>query len=130
MIRGRVLVAAAVVAGSLTWVAWGGLRGNLVYYRTPTELMGTHDTGVRTRLGGLVVDGSVRRSGSVVRFVVTDGETDVRVVDRAAVPQGFAAGKGVVLEGALGAEGVFVADTVLVKHDDRYQPPSMPEGTG
>lgn len=122
---GRLIIAGVLVAGSLGWVAYEGLKGNLVYYRTPTEILnqGESAVGERVRLGGLVMPGSVRRSGATVRFVVTDETTRMTVIDSGGVPTLFGDGKGVVLEGYYGADGVFHADTVLVKHSDRYTPP-------
>ena len=126
MRRGRLLFVLAVVGASLAWVAAKGLSGNLVYYLTPTELLkqGSSAVGDRVRLGGLVQPGSVERSGSTVRFVVTDGTTRMTVVDTGGVPSLFRDGRGVVLEGAYGRDGAFHADTVLVKHSDCYRPPA------
>lgn len=117
-----------IVGASLGWVAAKGLSGNLVYYKTPTELLNQGPSAVdeRVRLGGLVQPGSVQRTGSVVRFIVTDGTTRMTVVDTAGVPSLFRDGKGVVVEGYYGVDGAFHADTVLVKHSDSYRPP----GTG
>jgi cytochrome c-type biogenesis protein CcmE len=125
----RLLIAAALVAGSLGWVAYKGLQGNLVYFRTPTEILqqGRSAVGERVRLGGLVMPGSVRRSGQSIRFVVTDETTRMTVIDTEGVPALFREGKGVVLEGYYGADGAFHADTVLVKHSDRYSPPKPGE---
>jgi len=114
MKRGRVLFALAIVAGSLGWIAFKGLSGNLVYFMTPTEL----------RLGGLVDPGSVQQDGVTYRFIVSDGTSRITIVDTAGVPALFAAGKGVVVEGTLGSDGAFHADTVLVKHSDNYRPPA------
>jgi cytochrome c-type biogenesis protein CcmE len=123
------LIAAALVAGSLGWVAYKGLQGNLVYFRTPTEILqqGQSAVGERVRLGGLVMPGSVRRSGQTIRFVVTDETTRMTVIDTEGVPALFRDGKGVVVEGYYGADGAFHADTVLVKHSDRYSPPGPGE---
>jgi cytochrome c-type biogenesis protein CcmE len=132
MKRGRLIVAAVLVAGSLGWVAYEGLKGNLVYYRTPTEILnqGNSAVGERVRLGGLVMPGSVRRSGDTVRFVVTDETTRMTVIDTGGVPSLFREGRGVVLEGFYGADGAFHADTVLVKHGDRYTPPKPGQTPG
>ena len=127
--RTRVIVALAVIAGGLIWVVAAGLRNNLVYYRTPTEVLqqGTSAYGERTRLGGYVEPGSVERNGSPIRFVVTDGTTRMTVIDTGSVPALFQAGRGVIVEGEYGQDGAFHADTVLVKHNDRYEPPTPGE---
>ena len=125
----RVIVALAVIAASLGWVAAQGLGNSLVYYRTPTELvrMGDELAGERIRLGGYVVPGSVRHDGDSLEFVVSDGETRVSVATTSSVPSLFRAGQGVVVEGQQGGDGTFRADTVLVKHNGVYNPPKPGE---
>ena len=129
MKRLRVIVPVMVIVGSLGWVAGKGLTGSLVYYKTPTEIVaaGTAGVGDRVRVGGLVDPGSVHREGSAVRFIVSDGTTRLTVVDTGGVPSLFREGQGVVVEGVFGADGAFHADTVLVKHDGVYAPPSPGE---
>ena|SRR3989442_11774688 len=125
MKRARILFVLAVIAGSLVWVAAKGLSGNLVYYKTPTEILqqGSSIVGERLRVGGYVVPGSVQRTGSVIRFVMTDGTTRLTDVDTGSVPALFRDGQGVVVEGYFGADGAFHSDTVLVKHNGVYTPP-------
>ncbi len=121
-------MALAVIAGSLTWVATRGLGGDLVYYRTPGEVVGAGDelVGQRIRLGGFVVAGSSRRTADGVRFIVRDGDARLTVVGTGDVPALFREGQGVVVEGTYGRDGVFHADTLFVKHGSEYRPP--PEG--
>ena len=129
MKRGRAFFAVAVIVGALGWVAAKGLTSALVYYKTPTDLLAPNASAVgeRARLGGLVVPGSVQDQGTVIRFVVTDGTNHMTVVDTGGVPALFRAGQGVVVEGFLGPDGAFHADTVLVKHNGVYRPPSPGE---
>jgi cytochrome c-type biogenesis protein CcmE len=105
------------------------VTGNLVYYRTPTEILqqGRSAVGERVRLGGLVMPGTVQRTGTTVHFIVTDQTSRMTVIDTEGVPALFRGGKGVVVEGYYGADGAFHADTVLVKHSDRYSPPKLGE---
>jgi cytochrome c-type biogenesis protein CcmE len=119
----------AVIVGALVWVAAKGLTNSLVYYKTPTEVIGAGnaDVGQRMRLGGYVVPGSVQDRGPSISFVVTDFTTRVTVIDTGSVPALFRAGQGVVVEGAMGADGAFHADTVLVKHNGVYRPPAPGE---
>jgi cytochrome c-type biogenesis protein CcmE len=123
--RTRVVVAFAVIVAGLGWVAAKGLSSSLVYYLTPSDILakGQAAVGERARLGGYVQPGSVQRSGSWTRFVVTDGSTRISVVSTGGVPSLFKAGQGVVVEGALEGDGAFHADTVLVKHSGVYTPP-------
>jgi cytochrome c-type biogenesis protein CcmE len=129
MKRGRVVLALAVIVGALGWVAAKGLTSALVYYKTPSDLLDPSGSAVgeRVRLGGLVVPGSVQDRGTVIQFVVTDGTNRMTVLDTGGVPALFRAGQGVVVEGFLGADGAFHADTVLVKHNGVYRPPSPGE---
>ena len=124
--RGRVAILVAVVLLSLGWVATKGLASNLVYYVTPTDLLSKAPIGPtdRVRLGGYVLPGTVRVVGSTVRFVVSDGTHQMPVVATGGVPSLFKDGRGVVVEGFYGADGAFHADTVLVKHDNVYRPPT------
>ena len=98
---------------------------NLVFFMSPSDLAtkGAPETR-RLRLGGLVENGSVVRAadGRTVDFRVTDGSKDVLVTFGGVLPDLFREGQGVVVEGALGSNGVFKADTVLAKHDERYMP--------
>lgn len=121
----RIGACLAVIMLSITWIAVRGLTGNFVYYLTPTDILAGHKAhvGERIRLGGYVVPGTVHHSGSLLMFTVTDGTDSMQVSDTGAVPELFKAGQGVVLEGALGADGLFHADTLLVRHNGSYFPP-------
>ena len=121
-----------MISVGLGWIAFRGLTGNLVYYKTPTELLseGPAAVGQRVRLGGLVEAGSVRTGSSGVRFILSDGTTRMTVIDTAPVPTLFRDGRGVVVEGTYGPDGAFHADTVIVKHADQYAPPSPGQTPG
>ena len=124
--RGRLplLVLVLVVVGGASLFAAAGSEGTLSYYRTPSELVGSASSGT-VRLGGLVVDGSVRESGGTVRFALTDGETRLDVVVDSVPPSTFRAGQGAVVAGRLGSDGVFHGQSVVVRHDNQYQPSEM-----
>lgn len=123
--RLRIGVCLAVIVLAIAWIAARGLTGNFVYYLTPTDVLAHHkaQVGQRIRLGGYVVPGSVRHSGSFLLFTVTDNTDSIKVSDTGAVPELFKAGQGVVLEGAMGTDGKFHADTLLVRHNGTYAPP-------
>jgi cytochrome c-type biogenesis protein CcmE len=125
----RVAACLAVVVLALAWVAIRGLTGNFVYYLTPTDIVAHHKAqpGQRIRLGGYVEPGSVHHAGPVLMFTVTDRTDSIQVSDTGPVPELFKAGQGVVLEGVLGTNGRFYADTTLVQHNGNYFPPKPGE---
>jgi cytochrome c-type biogenesis protein CcmE len=100
------------------------LRDSIVFFNSPTDLAEKRIApGTRMRNGGLVKPGSIERGDNLqVRFAVTDGKADVAVHYQGIVPDLFREGQGVVAEGKLEPGGVFAADTVLAKHDERYMP--------
>ncbi|PPD16702.1 MAG: cytochrome c maturation protein CcmE [Methylobacterium sp.] len=101
-----------------------GLRDQIVFFRSPTEVLaGKVRTGEAFRLGGLVEQGSVQREpNQMVRFRVTDGPNTVAVTYQGLLPDLFREGQGVVAEGRLDASGAFTASTVLARHDENYMP--------
>ena len=74
------------------------------------------------RIGGLVQQGSVKRDGLSVNFIVTDTAKTIPVRYQGILPDLFQEGKGVVAQGRL-SNGVFEAKEVLAKHDENYMPP-------
>jgi len=100
------------------------LKDSIVFFNSPTDIAEKHlPAGTRIRVGGLVKPGSLQRGDNLqVRFEVTDGKSDVPVRYQGIVPDLFREGQGVVAEGKIESGGIFVADTVLAKHDERYMP--------
>lgn len=115
------IAAVLTVAVGLVLVA---LRDEIVFFYTPTEIVTENKAGPgqRFRLGGLVKEESLVKEGKHITFVITDTESDVTVTYDKILPDLFKEGKGVVAEGTLDAAKVFVADTVLAKHDENYMP--------
>ena len=109
------------VAVGLTLFA---LQSGISYAMSPTELKATQvTTGDRVRLFGLVKEGSVVKSeGLQVSFELTDLESSISVTFSDILPDLFREKQGIITEGTLNGEGVFVADTVLAKHDENYVP--------
>jgi cytochrome c-type biogenesis protein CcmE len=102
------------------------LKGNMSLFITPTQIVnGEAPQGRNFRIGGMVEQGSrMREPDSVtVSFIVTDNVNRVKVNYKGILPDLFKEGKGVVAQGKIGPDGVFVADEVLAKHDENYMPP-------
>ncbi len=109
------------VAAALTFYALGQRAS---YFYMPSDLTERPvQPGERIRLGGLVAAGSiVRGQGTKVSFAVTDATSTVNVEYEGLLPDLFREEQGVITEGAFGADGKFVADSVLAKHDENYMP--------
>lgn len=118
------VVVAVGVAAALVLYA---LSDKVTFFRTPSDVAEQKvKTGQRFRLGGLVAENSVKRGqGTKVEFGVTDTLKSLSVAYDGILPDLFREGQGVVAEGVLDANGVFVADTVLAKHDENYMPPEV-----
>jgi cytochrome c-type biogenesis protein CcmE len=103
------------------------LRDSIVFFYSPSEVAAMQvSPGQRFRLGGLVEDGSLKRDeGTTVRFAITDRAKTLAVTYTGVLPDLFREGQGVVAEGTLQADGVFHADSVLAKHDEKYMPPEV-----
>jgi cytochrome c-type biogenesis protein CcmE len=101
---------------------------NIMFFHAPTAVVrGEAPKNHAFRLGGLVTDGSVRRQpdGLTVLFDVTDNAETVTVQYTGILPDLFREGQGIVANGRLRDDGVFVADEVLAKHDENYMPPEV-----
>jgi cytochrome c-type biogenesis protein CcmE len=123
--RRFVFVAAGMVLlGAAAGLALYAMNDSLVFFYSPSDLVAKDIAPGRTlRLGGLVETGSVQRDGgTTVRFRVTDMAETVPVVYTGLLPDLFREGQGVVAEGTLRSDGVFVAAEVLAKHDENYMP--------
>lgn len=114
---GTVLVAAV----ALVAVA---LQDEIVFFYSPTDVIVEKKitSGQRFRIGGLVKEASLVKNGQYVSFVVTDTLNEVSIQHTGILPDLFREGQGIIAEGMLGKDGVFVADTVLAKHDENYMP--------
>lgn len=112
------------VIGTAAGLVLTALSGSVAYFNSPTDLAAqVPATGQRIRLGGIVEGGSVdRAAGQTVTFRVTDTVTSVPVSFTGLLPDLFREGQGVVAEGTIGIDRVFLADTVLAKHDETYMP--------
>lgn len=116
-----------IAATALTFYALGQKAS---YFYMPADLQAaTLEPGQRIRLGGLVEKGSiVRGQGTEVSFGVTDHEKSVKVTYTGILPDLFREDQGVITEGSFGSDGVFVADSVLAKHDETYMPKEVADG--
>ncbi len=99
------------------------LQDDIVFFFSPTEIAERNPApDVRIRVGGLVEAGSVVHEGETIRFSVTDTSKSLKVSYTGLLPDLFREGQGVVAEGHVSPDGVFIASNVLAKHDENYMP--------
>lgn len=124
----------AIILGGLASLAVAAvfvlkaLDSNIALYVTPSDVFAgkaPHDKAFR--MGGLVKQGSIQREGMTTRFVITDTAKEIPVAYTGILPDLFRDGKGAIVQGRLGADGLFTASEVLAKHDENYMPPEAAE---
>jgi len=128
-----VLVAIAMVAliGAALLATWA-LRNQASYFYVPTDMVSHPPAPDRAvRLGGMVERGSIRTrpDGVTIDFIVGDGKAGIPVQFSGIRPELFVEGSGVVAEGHLGKNRVFIADNLLAKHDEKYVPRELKDMT-
>ena len=128
MRRTRLFIAAVVVVAALIYVIIGGIRGAVVYYITPSELLAQAEQAREKtiRVGGRVVPGSKTWDPATqeLRFRLTDGSAIVAVRYHGAPPGLFTEGQGAIVEGTWDQAGVVRARSIIVKHSEEYGPPT------
>jgi len=114
-------VASIGVAAALVLNA---LNSSVAFFFTPTQVSAGEAPKARVfRVGGLVKEGTLRRDGMTVEFIITDTAQDTTVRYTGILPDLFKEGKGAVAQGRLDERGRFAATEVLAKHDENYMPP-------
>lgn len=119
-----IVIAASVAVALVTYA----LRQNINLFFSPSQIVaGEAPQGTRMRVGGMVVDGSLRRVDDSLTaiFELTDGPARVAVTYTGILPDLFAEGEAAVATGTLRDDGVFDASEVLAKHDENYMPPEV-----
>ncbi|AEF21933.1 cytochrome c maturation protein CcmE [Pseudomonas fulva] len=126
----RLFIVLAIVAGVgiAVALALSALQQNINLFYTPTQITnGEAPVDIRIRAGGLVEEGSVKRSSDSLQtdFVVTDGAARVTIRFHGILPDLFREGQGIVAMGKIDDSGMLLADEVLAKHDENYMPPEV-----
>lgn len=124
--RKRFIIGGLIILGALSYIIYGGMQQAIVYFVTPSELRATEHASADKflRMGGMVVKGSLQKDAKnlIYRFDLTDGTASVPVFFRGVPPDLFSEGKGAVVEGRMGSDGVFRATTIMAKHAEEYSP--------
>lgn len=127
----KYVVAGLIVVGALVGLIYSGVQDSMVYFYTPSEVRQKQDAlrGKALRVGGMVVDGSVRWDPQtlLLTFQLTDGQGTVAVRHKGTAPDLFKEGAGAVVEGTWTPDGYVRASTIMAKHSEEYKPPTHPE---
>ena len=128
--RLTIVLSALIMLGVAVSLVLFAFEDNIVFFFGPTDIVqGNVGPGQQFRLGGLVVEESVKKAedGVTTLFGVSDGAEEVLVSYKGILPDLFREGQGIVAQGSLNTESVFVATEVLAKHDETYMPPEVVE---
>ena len=121
------LIITLILSFVIIFLIFRSLEENVVYFFSPTEIYNKTDVSLnkKIRLGGLVKEGSLKQTGTLINFIITDLKNEIIVSYNGQIPNLFSEGKGVVAEGRLRDKKYFVADNILAKHDENYMPPEV-----
>lgn len=122
--RLAIIVGGVAAIGIAAALVLNAFQSNVVFFFTPSQVAaGEAPQGRTFRIGGLVKNGTLSRKDMQIGFIVTDTAKEIPVIYTGILPDLFREGRGVVAQGKIGADGVFVASEVLAKHDENYMPP-------
>jgi cytochrome c-type biogenesis protein CcmE len=124
--RKRFLIGGSIILAAISYLIVGGMKQAMVYFKMPSELRAEENAmqGKFVRMGGMVVKGSLQKDlqNLTYRFELTDGNGTFPVYFKGVPPDLFSEGKGAVVEGRIGSDGVFHATTIMAKHSEEYSP--------
>lgn len=132
--RLMMIVLILIGVGTATAVALTAFNQNMMFFFSPSQVIAGEAPQNRTfRVGGMVKENSLKRDGITVRFTVHDNVKEVTIAYTGILPDLFREGQGIVAQGKLNSDGIFIASEVLAKHDENYMPPEvaammMPKG--
>ena len=118
------------IATSIYLILWA-LRDNIVFFYSPSEIqqkinLKEIDEMSKLRLGGMVKESSIEQlNNGSINFIITDFDREMVVFYKGIIPDLFKEQQGVIAEGSINNEGIFVANSILAKHDENYMPPEV-----
>ena len=137
--RLTIVLSILIGIGAITGLVLYALSQNIDLFFTPHEIVhGKDDSGIkpivgqRIRVGGLVVEGSVKRDPQSlkVQFDLTNKGAIVTVKYDGILPDLFREGQGIIANGTLTGSTLLEASEVLAKHDENYMPKEVADSLG
>ena len=124
--RLKIFSLVAIAASLIFFFIYNNLQKNVVYFYAPQDIKNLADTpSNKSRVGGLVKEGSLKKNNNIYFFVITDLKNEIFVEYNGLLPNLFIEGKSAVIEGVLKDKKYFIASTILAKHDENYMPPEV-----
>ena len=115
-----------IILSLSTFLILKSLEENVVYFQSPTDIQNSAEMNVKKiRVGCMVKNDSILMEDKIINFIVTDYKNEINVTYSGVIPNFFAEGKGVVVEGYLKDRNFFLATKILAKHDENYMPPEV-----
>ena len=118
------------ISTSIYLILWA-LRDNIVFFYSPSEIqqkisLREIDEMSKLRLGGMVKESSIKQlNDGSINFIITDFDREMVVFYKGIIPDLFKEQQGVIAEGSINNEGIFIANSILAKHDENYMPPEI-----
>ena len=118
------------IATSIYLILWA-LRDNIVFFYSPSEIqqkinLKEINEMSKLRLGGMVKESSIKQlNDGSINFIITDFDREMVIFYKGIIPDLFKEQQGVIAEGSINNEGIFVANSILAKHDENYMPPEV-----
>ena len=118
------------IATSIYLILWA-LRDNIVFFYSPSEIqqkinLKEINEMSKLRLGGMVKESSIEQfNDGSINFIITDFDREMVVFYKGIIPDLFKEQQGVIAEGSINNEGIFIANSILAKHDENYMPPEV-----
>ena len=118
------------IATSIYLILWA-LRDNIVFFYSPSEIqqkinLKEIDEMSKLRLGVMVKESSIEQfNDGSINFIITDFDREMVVFYKGIIPDLFKEQQGVIAEGSINNEGIFIANSILAKHDENYMPPEV-----
>ena len=118
------------ISTSIYLILWA-LRDNIVFFYSPSEIqqkisLKEIDEMSKLRLGGMVKESSIEQfNDGSINFIITDFNKEMVVFYKGIIPDLFKDQQGVIAEGSINNKGMFIANSILAKHDENYMPPEV-----
>ena len=122
--RSIIIISVLSIFSITTFLILKALKNNIVFFYSPTETLERFKIKKnlkKIRIGGLVVENSLKQNISKIEFEITDKKTKMKIIYDGILPDLFREGQGVVVEGYYN-KITFEATEVLAKHDENYMP--------